>query len=145
MLLLDLATVALRPAYICAALGAYVVWMFIYALYFSPLRNVPGSLLFRASWIPMRVVELFGAESALMHRHYERYGSVFVLEPHMVALCDASDCTRVFSTHAFRKGHYYDRVEFLEPNIFFTTSPDLNSQRRRQIGPALQLRNLLHM
>ncbi|KAJ2773307.1 hypothetical protein IWQ57_001360 [Coemansia nantahalensis] len=145
MALAYITEVALRPTTICAVVCAYVVWKVVYALYFSPLRNVPGPFLSRISWLPMRLVEIFGTEPEMMRRHYEKYGSTFVMEPTRVAVCDPGDCTKILSTHAFRKDYYYDRVKFLEPNIFLSSDPDLNHHRRLLIGPALSQRNLLHM
>ncbi|KAJ2716832.1 hypothetical protein H4R19_000395 [Coemansia spiralis] len=143
--LFDIVAGALRPTHICVAAGAYLAWKVIYALYFSPLRKVPGPFLARISWIPMRLTEIFGTEPEVMRWHYEKYGPVFVLEPTRIAVCDPGDCVRVLGTHAFRKDYYYDRVKFLEPNIFLTSDPELNHHRRQRIGPALNLRNLLQM
>ncbi|KAJ2792000.1 hypothetical protein H4R21_006231, partial [Coemansia helicoidea] len=145
MLLLDIAADALRPAHICAAAGAYVAWKVVYALYISPLRNVPGPFLFRLTWLPMRLVEVFGYEPAVMYQLYEKHGSTFVMEPNKVAVCDPTETANILNTHAFRKDYYYERVDFMEPNILLTTDPELNRHRRRLIGPALSLRSLLHM
>ncbi|KAJ2749023.1 hypothetical protein IWQ56_007318, partial [Coemansia nantahalensis] len=101
----------------------------IYALYISPVRNIPGPLLHRISWVPMRIMELLGAEQKVMRCLYEKYGNVFVLEPTRIALGDPGDCAKVLSTHAFRKDYYYDRVEVFEPNTLLTSDPGLNSHR----------------
>ncbi|KAJ1949362.1 hypothetical protein FBU59_001177 [Linderina macrospora] len=68
-----------------------------------------------------------------------------MLEPRKVAICDPSDCRLVLSTHAFKKDRQYGNIEFLEPNMFLTVDPELNKQRRRQIGPALGMASLRKM
>ncbi|KAJ2759352.1 hypothetical protein IWQ57_006577, partial [Coemansia nantahalensis] len=124
---------------------AYVAWKIVYALYISPLRNVPGPFLFRISWLPMRLLEVIGDEPKMMQQLYEKYGSTFVMEPDKVAICDPTESASILNTHAFRKDYHYEKVDFMEPNIFLTTDPELNRHRRRQVGPALSLRSLLHM
>ncbi|KAJ2689230.1 hypothetical protein GGH99_002868 [Coemansia sp. RSA 1285] len=86
-----------------------------------------------------------GVGREFMLRHYERYGTVFVLEPKKIAVCDPDDCATVLGTHAFLKDEKYGNVDFIEPNVFLTRDPTLNKQRRRQIGPALSTSNLLKM
>ncbi|KAJ1725361.1 hypothetical protein LPJ61_005652, partial [Coemansia biformis] len=145
MAIRDVLVEALRPVHVCASVGVYVTWKVVHALYLSPLRNVPGPFLSRISWLPMRLNEVFGTEPEMMVQHCEKYGSIFVMEPNKVAVCDPHDCMMILGTHAFRKDYFYERVDFMEPNIFLTTDPELNRHRRRQIGPALNLRSLLHM
>ncbi|KAJ2658893.1 hypothetical protein IWW48_003793 [Coemansia sp. RSA 1200] len=86
-----------------------------------------------------------GVGREFMLRHYKRYGSVFVLEPKKIAICDPDDCATVLGSHAFLKDKKYGNVDFIEPNVFLTRDPTLNKQRRRQIGPALSTNNLLKM
>ncbi|KAJ2608982.1 hypothetical protein EV177_004696 [Coemansia sp. RSA 1804] len=86
-----------------------------------------------------------GVGREFMLRHYERYGTVFVLEPKRVAVCHPDDCATILGTHAFVKDVKYATVDFIEPNTFLTRDPVLNKQRRRQIGPALSTNNLLKM
>ncbi|ORX73063.1 cytochrome P450 [Linderina pennispora] len=133
------------PKNLTAGLVAYLSYEIIYALYFSPLRNVPGSFWARISKIRTLISDIKGDEPEYIIANQEKYGSVFMLEPYKVAICDPSDCRLVLSTHAFRKDRQYGNIEFLEPNMFLTVDPELNKQRRRQIGPALGMASLRRM
>ncbi|KAJ1939337.1 hypothetical protein EC988_007339, partial [Linderina pennispora] len=133
------------PKNLTAGLVAYLSYEIIYALYLSPLRNVPGSFWARISKIRTLISDIKGDEPEYIIANQEKYGSVFMLEPYKVAICDPSDCRLVLSTHAFRKDRQYGNIEFLEPNMFLTVDPELNKQRRRQIGPALGMASLRRM
>ncbi|KAJ2552597.1 hypothetical protein EV175_003254 [Coemansia sp. RSA 1933] len=135
----------LRPTNVLCGVGAYFAWKVLYALYLSPLRNVPGSFWTRISKLPMFIADIQGTEREFMLRHQAKYGDVFVMEPHKIAVCDPDDCATILGSHAFAKDRKYSNVEFIEPNVFLTRDPALNKQRRRQIGPVLGINSLLKM
>ncbi|KAJ2803005.1 hypothetical protein H4R20_003063, partial [Coemansia guatemalensis] len=95
--------------------------------------------------IPMRIHDLCGTERDFMLKNYEKYGSIFVMEPDKVGLCNYNDCMVILGSHAFAKDHHYSRVDFIEQNMFLTRDPEMNRSRRRQIGPALAPKNLRTM
>ncbi|KAJ2083365.1 hypothetical protein H4R24_000842 [Coemansia sp. RSA 988] len=80
-----------------------------------------------------------------MLKNYEKYGSIFVIEPDKVGLCDYNDCMVILGSHEFAKDHHYSRVDFIEQNMFLTRDPEINRTRRRQIGPTLAPKNLYNM
>ncbi|KAJ2258880.1 hypothetical protein GGI13_000366 [Coemansia sp. RSA 455] len=132
----------LRPVNVFCGLGAWFAWRVAYALYFSPLRNVPGPFWARISGLPMLLHDLGGTEADFMIENSEKYGSLFVMEPNKIAVCDPDDCQIILSTHSFAKDMRYAQVDILEPNLFLTRDPELSRQRRRQIGPALSMTGL---
>ncbi|KAJ1940500.1 hypothetical protein GGF37_003949, partial [Kickxella alabastrina] len=136
--LLDL----LQPLNVLCGLVAYFSWQIIYAMYLSPLRHVPGSLWFRISGFPMLLYQLRGLEPTLMKQFNQTYGGIFVMGPSRVAICDPKDSQTILSSHAFLKDRMYSNVELMEPNMFLTVDPELNKQRRRQMGPSMSLANL---
>ncbi|PIA14027.1 cytochrome P450 [Coemansia reversa NRRL 1564] len=144
-LIISTALAVFQPLNICIVLSLYFLWTVVYALYFSPLRNVPGSLWQRISILPMRFHDLCGSERDFMLNNYKTYGSIFVIEPQKVGLCDYNDCMVILGSHSFLKDLHYSRVDFIEPNTFLTRDPEMNRIRRRQIGPALATKNLLNM
>ncbi|KAJ1859729.1 hypothetical protein LPJ57_006891 [Coemansia sp. RSA 486] len=135
----------IRPLNLCCGFGAYMAWKVIYALYFSPLRKVPGSLWTRISYLPMLYHDLRGTVPEFMQYHSNKYGSLFVMEPEKIGVCDPEDCLVVLGSHSFLKDQKYANVDFVEPNMFLTRDPELNKQRRRQVGPALSPTSLKHM
>ncbi|KAJ1726236.1 hypothetical protein LPJ72_006402, partial [Coemansia sp. Benny D160-2] len=73
--------------------------------------------------LPLLIAEMRGVGREFMLRHYERYGTVFVLEPKRVAVCHPDDCATILGTHAFVKDVKYATVDFIEPNTFLTRDP----------------------
>ncbi|KAI8318729.1 cytochrome P450 [Martensiomyces pterosporus] len=130
---------------LCTGLAVYITWKVVYALYFSPLRNIPGPFLDRITNLPGLVAMARGEISDRMLNIYEKYGNIFVIADKFVAVCDPSDCRLLLATHAFRKDMIYAHVDFMEPNMLLTSDPELNKQRRRQVGPAYSLASLRKM
>ncbi|KAI8318518.1 hypothetical protein GQ54DRAFT_242030, partial [Martensiomyces pterosporus] len=112
-------------------------WRAVYALWFSPLGNVPGPFLYRISDLPMLAIALWGRASDNMLSNYEKYGNLFLMAGKVVAVCHPSDCRLVLATHAFRKDLLYAHIDFMEPNMIFTRDPELNKQCRCEMRPAL--------
>ncbi|KAI8319089.1 cytochrome P450 4F12 [Martensiomyces pterosporus] len=133
-----------QPVTLCTGLAAYIAWKVVYALYFSPLRSVPGPLLNRITSLPMLVSMLNGGASDKTLNSYEKYGNLFIMADKVVAVCDPNDCRLILATHAFKKA-MVSHVDFIEPNVFLTDDPELNKQRRRQIGPAFSLASMRKM
>ncbi|KAI8318245.1 putative cytochrome P450 monooxygenase [Martensiomyces pterosporus] len=134
-----------HPTVVCTGLAAYVTWRVVYALYFSPLRDVPGPFLYRISKLPIFVRTLRGDATDKILSSYEKYGSIFVIADKFVVASDPNDCRVILATHAFRKDMLYAHVDFVEPNMLLTRDSELNKQRRRQVGPAYSLANLRKM
>ncbi|KAJ2720646.1 hypothetical protein GGI07_004491 [Coemansia sp. Benny D115] len=135
----------LTPLNLGVGVTAFVGYRVLYALYLSPLRNVPGSFWARVSTLPTFYHDMRGTELDYMRDQARKYGSLFVMEPHKVAVCDPDDCQVILGSHAFMKDHMYANVDIMEPNTFLTRDPELNRQRRRQVGPALGLPKLKQM
>ncbi|KAI8318373.1 cytochrome P450 [Martensiomyces pterosporus] len=134
-----------QPTALCAGLAIYVIWKVAYALYFSPLRNIPGPFLDRVTDLPGLLRVARGGATDKMLNNYEKYGSMFIISSKMVVVCDPKDCRLILATHAFRKDMMYAHIDFLEPTMILTRDPELNKQRRRQVGPAFTLGSLRKM
>ncbi|KAJ2813944.1 hypothetical protein H4S07_000287 [Coemansia furcata] len=143
--LLAAVTWALRPSHVCAGVVVYTAWKTIYALYFSPLRNMPGPFLSRLSSLPSLIAGLTRCTNDDMVSDCEQYGNIYVMEPQKVAICHPEDCRLILSSYSFVKDTLYENVDFMEPNIFLTRDAELNKQRRRQIGPTLSMAGLHKM
>ncbi|KAI8318069.1 putative cytochrome P450 monooxygenase [Martensiomyces pterosporus] len=134
-----------QPTALCAGLAIYMIWKATYALYFSPLRNIPGPFLERITNLPGLVKIARGGMVDMVLSSYERYGSLFIMSNKIVVVCDPSDCRLILATHAFRKDMLYANIDIMEPNMLLTRDPELNKQRRRQVGPAYSLASLHKM
>lgn len=119
-------------------LGLTLAWRITYELFFSPLRNIPGSLLARlsAKHTILKRVLANGPES--VRADYETYGNIYVHKPHGVTISDPRDIRSVLLSQDFRKTEIYSMLDILgRPSIFTTRDPAQASCRRRQIGPFL--------
>ncbi|KAI8318822.1 cytochrome P450 [Martensiomyces pterosporus] len=134
-----------QPTALCAGLVVYITWKTFYAMYLSPLCNVPGPFLNRISNLPTFIALLRGEITNEVLGSYEKYGSLFSISNKIVVACDPSDCRLILATHAFRKDMLYAHPDFLEPTMVHTRDPELNKQRRRQVGPAFSLASLRKM
>ncbi|KAJ1946259.1 hypothetical protein GGF37_001271 [Kickxella alabastrina] len=135
----------LQPLNLLCGLVAYFSWTVFYAFYLSPLRNVPGPFWSRISDLPLLYHQMRRSQPTLMKKHNKLYGGIFIMSPRRVAICDPKDSQVILGTHAFLKDKRYSNVELMEPNMFLTVDPELNKQRRRQIGPSMSLASLKHM
>ncbi|KAI8318335.1 putative cytochrome P450 monooxygenase [Martensiomyces pterosporus] len=136
---------ACQPATLYIGFVTYVTWKVVYALYLSPLRNVPGPFFNRISNLQEIVIAARGGATDRILNNCEKYGNLFIMSNKIVVVCDPSDCRLILATHAFKKGIPYAHIDFIEPNIFLTRDPELNKQRRRQVGPAFSLTSLHKM
>ncbi|KAI7832895.1 putative cytochrome P450 monooxygenase [Kickxella alabastrina] len=135
----------LKVEYLYAGVAAFLIWKTIYALFFSPLRNMPGPFLSRLSPLPSLVAGLTRCTNDDMVSDCEEYGSVYLMEPNKVAICHPDDCRLILSSYTFVKDEMYSNVDFMEANIFLTRDSELNKQRRRQVGPTLSMAGLHKM
>ncbi|KAJ1931053.1 hypothetical protein GGF37_007518, partial [Kickxella alabastrina] len=143
--LLTTASWMLKVEYLYAGVAAFLIWKTIYALFFSPLRNMPGPFLSRLSPLPSLVAGLTRCTNDDMVSDCEEYGSVYLMEPNKVAICHPDDCRLILSSYTFVKDEMYSNVDFMEANIFLTRDSELNKQRRRQVGPTLSMAGLHKM
>ncbi|KAI8321113.1 putative cytochrome P450 monooxygenase [Martensiomyces pterosporus] len=124
---------------IAVALGAtYLLGAVSYAVFLSPLRNIPGSLIRRLTLLKYYMDVVRGIEAEKTESNYRRYGDIYLLGPNHVAICNPADCQckRVLGTHNFKKSDIYQAFAIVGDSIFTTQSADVSSARRRLLGPA---------
>lgn len=135
----------LQPTHLFVGAFGLVGYRLIYSFYYSPLRHIPGSPWARFSNLHYFYRGTTRCINDTMVDDCEKFGNLYVVEPRKVAVCHPDDCRLVLSSYAFVKDNLYSEVDFLEPSIFSTSDPELNKQRRRQIGPALSMAGLQKM
>ncbi|KAL1917674.1 uncharacterized protein VTP21DRAFT_4067 [Calcarisporiella thermophila] len=113
-----------------------VAWRLIYALFFSPLRNIPGPLLARITEKRGNLANFSGNVDNIVQADCKTYGDVYVFKPNGVCISNPSDIRAVLSSQDFRKADFFDIFEdYGTPNIVSLKEPELVNRRRRQIGP----------
>ncbi|KAI8325397.1 cytochrome P450 [Martensiomyces pterosporus] len=135
-----------RITALSSVIAAYAAWRVGYALFLSPLRNIPGPFLARLTHMRWQLIAFTGGAAKAADEDYNRYGDIYVLAPNAVSISNPSDCRTVFGSHAFVKTDFYKSVDILGVhNIFSTRDPQFNQMRRRQIGPSYTLGYLSRM
>jgi cytochrome P450 len=115
-----------------------MLWRITYELFFSPLRNIPGSFLARLSSKHSILKRVLANGPKSVQADYEKYGSIYVHRPNGVSISNPKDIRAVLTSQEFRKTDIYKMLDILgNPSIFTTRDPAQASLRRRQIGPYL--------
>ncbi|KAL4769283.1 Versicolorin B desaturase [Aspergillus nidulans var. acristatus] len=104
---------------ILAALGAvgYVLFQVVYNLYFHPLRDYPGPLLWRASSLPWKLTLLRGTMHHDLMRHHQKYGDTVRIKPDEISYANGQAWRDI---HA----HVPGRPEFLKDPVRLPLAPN---------------------
>ncbi|KAI1191710.1 cytochrome P450 [Nemania serpens] len=123
--------------------GIVVTWLLllflyrlIYQLFFSPLRNIPGSTLSRLSALHSILKRVFAQGSKSVQADYEAFGDIYVNKPSGISISNPKDIKTVLTNYEFRKTDIYKMLDIKgRASIFTTRDAAQASQRRRQLGP----------
>ncbi|KAI8317949.1 cytochrome P450, partial [Martensiomyces pterosporus] len=116
--------------------SVHLVYRVVYALYFSPLRNIPGPFLARLTRKRAEVLGCVGRQALKAREESEIYGDVYIYQPNAVSISNIADIRTIFGSHTFRKGDFYKGIDILgQQNIVSTRDPQLATMKRRQMGP----------
>ncbi|KAJ1956963.1 hypothetical protein GGI12_005166, partial [Dipsacomyces acuminosporus] len=125
---------------------ASIAYRITYALFFSPLRNIPGPFLARLTNKRAEVLAAIGKQGKMAQEEYEKYGDIYMYQPNAVSISNPDDVRAVLGTHNFRKTDLYRAVDFLDrENLVSTPDPELANLRRRQLGPYFNHTSLANM
>ncbi|KAJ2856562.1 hypothetical protein J3B02_001526 [Coemansia erecta] len=118
------------------ALAVHIVYKIYVALYISPLRRIPGSLLSRITWTRLKTHVAIGKMAYLGKQDYARYGDIYVCAPNAVSISNPNDIRLLLNNPTVPKGHFYNILRFTGiDNTVSTQDMDLANSRRRQMGP----------
>ncbi|KAI1652281.1 cytochrome P450 monooxygenase [Daldinia loculata] len=79
----------------CLVLG-YMMWAVIYNLFFSPLRKVPGPILWAISPLPQGLTQCFGTPHKTILALHQKYGDVVRTGPKSVSLLNHDAWRQVY-------------------------------------------------
>ncbi|KAJ1957815.1 hypothetical protein GGI12_004914 [Dipsacomyces acuminosporus] len=121
---------------LATASAIYIGYKIVYALYLSPLRNVPGPFLARLTGKRAELIGTLGDQAKFARKEYEEYGDVYVYQPNAISISNPSDVRLVLGSHAFQKAAFYEASKVLgEYTTLSARDIQLASMKRRQIGP----------
>ncbi|KAL4789032.1 Versicolorin B desaturase [Aspergillus venezuelensis] len=102
---------------IALAAGGYVVSKLVYNLFFHPLCDYPGPLLWRASSLPWKLTLLRGTMHHDLMRHHQKYGDKVRIKPDEISFANGQAWRDI---HA----HVPGRPEFLKDPIRLPLAPN---------------------
>ncbi|CAN8104568.1 unnamed protein product [Discula destructiva] len=123
------------------ALSVYLAFTIIYNLFFHPLRQYPGPLLYRASRLPRAFRILLGKWPRELVELTEKYGSVVRVAPTMLVYTDADAWKDIMGPQngasvkgdEFGKELFFYRSRVVRPNILSETREN-HALLRRQLS-----------
>ncbi|KAF2753863.1 cytochrome p450 monooxygenase [Pseudovirgaria hyperparasitica] len=124
----------------------FTIYRLIYALYFSPLRTIPGPLIARVTSKRGKIDQFSGNVSVRAILDEQKYGEVYVYKPNAVCINHPEDIKSVLGSQDFLKTGFFDIFnDGCVRNVVSMRDPILSSQRRRQIGPYFNFWQLAKM
>ncbi|KAI8318485.1 cytochrome P450 [Martensiomyces pterosporus] len=131
---------------ITVALGAtYLLGAVSYAVFLSPLRNIPGSFIRRLTLLKYYADIACGIEIEKAESGYRRYGDIYLLGPNHVAICNPADCRRLLNSQDFKKTFHYQAFAVVGDNMLTMVSNERNNEMRKLIAPAFSATGLSRM
>ncbi|KFH40555.1 Pisatin demethylase-like protein [Hapsidospora chrysogenum ATCC 11550] len=114
----------------------WVAWKIAHALFFSPLRNIPGPMSARLTSKRGLWSLITGQSMEIARSDHSQYGDVYVAKPNAVFLCDPEDVRSLLNIAEFRKTDMYEIFEYDGvPNVSTITDPAEANSRRRKLHP----------
>ncbi|ORX71771.1 cytochrome P450 [Linderina pennispora] len=135
---LDLDDIVARAVSLVDAIGykrlagtvvsAYASWKLLYALFLSPLRNIPGPFIARLTGL-RAMISLFAGNSCTdADSDFKKYGEIYVYGPNTVSISNPAASRTILGSHAAA-------TSLDEQTTFSSRNPHINQLRRRQMGP----------
>ncbi|ORX70908.1 putative cytochrome P450 monooxygenase [Linderina pennispora] len=116
--------------------GGYASYRTAHALFFSPLRHIPGSFLARLTPLRSQLINISGRVGQMTKKEYSMYGDIYVMGPNAVVISNPVDIKAVLASHAFVKSDFYMGFDtFGIENTVSARNPKVASMRKRQLGP----------
>ncbi|RYP15994.1 hypothetical protein DL765_005391 [Monosporascus sp. GIB2] len=136
----DLASPCLeRFGYLGTGVGIVILWLackIAYAVFFSPLRHLPGPMSARLTSKRGLWSLITGQSMSVARNDHSQYGDVYVAKPNAVFLCDPEDVRPLLNIAEFRKTDMYEIFEYDGvPNVSTITDPAEANSRRRKLHP----------
>ncbi|KAJ2479694.1 hypothetical protein IWW56_002926 [Coemansia sp. RSA 2131] len=122
-----------------------VLFKVIYERWVTPLSQVPGQFINSISGLPMRYHMMRGTLPEELLRLHKKYGPIVRVSPQRVSVSDLTMVKQVLGSHAYAKSQSYEMPRGTEPNVFSTRSPELSTERRKQLGPSFSHKHLHSM
>ncbi|KIW99286.1 uncharacterized protein Z519_00949 [Cladophialophora bantiana CBS 173.52] len=123
--------------------AGWLVSKVVYALFFSPLRKIPGPFVARLTPLWLRFVDLAGNRTSTINRLHQRYGATVLIGPNEISLADISNVRELYGQGtSFMKAPVYESMTMPPNGVFSMRDKIQHSQRRRLLSHAFSQSNL---
>lgn len=129
---------------ICAGLCWWVANV-VYSLLLSPLRGIPGPLVFQVFPLLEKFHRLKGDYPFVLNAYFRRYGPVFRMGWRQVMFVDPAAAAEIYAGYNFAKSHEYGMFEYYGANVISARDRDQHGLRRRRLAPAFSKRSVREM
>lgn len=115
----------------------------LYALFFSPLRKIPGPFLARLTPLWLRYIDFTGHRTTTLHELHQRYGSTVLIGPNEITVNDISNVKEIYGQQTqFIKAPIYESMTQQPMGIFGLRDRAAHGQRRKLLSHAFSQSNL---
>ncbi|KAI9298435.1 cytochrome P450 [Neoconidiobolus thromboides FSU 785] len=116
----------------------FIYWSYnvIYSIFFSPLRKIPGPLIYQFFPIIFQYYMWKGTGHKVIFELHKKYGSVVRLGRIAVSFESDSACKELYSTYTYPKSRFYSAFQLVGETIFSTRDKDFHRQRKKILAPS---------
>ncbi|OMJ24081.1 Versicolorin B desaturase [Smittium culicis] len=114
----------------------YPTSLIIYAVFFDPLRKVPGPLSSRFTSFFTRIHLIKGESTYYFIKLNKIHGPLVRIAPGILIVSSTKESKKILASYKYNKTSIYDGFANVQQNIFSTRDENFSRMRRRQVGPA---------
>ncbi|KAJ2903380.1 hypothetical protein MKZ38_009957 [Zalerion maritima] len=136
-----------KLATVAVVLVGYMVAKLVYAVFLSPTKHIPGSLLDKTIGVRSGLSVLRGNKMHFAADQHRQYGPLVEISPGVMSCNSTTAAKTVYGSHQWRKSHFYS--DFADFNgvssLFSEVKPERAQILRRAFLPAFSRANLVAM
>ncbi|KAI9292790.1 cytochrome P450 [Neoconidiobolus thromboides FSU 785] len=106
----------------------------IHSLFITPLRKLPGPLLYQLFPIIIYYHIILGKGHILIYNLHKQYGSVVRVGWSMVSFDSEAASKQIYSTYDFPKTKFYSAFQVVGETIFSTRNKEFHKKRRKMLS-----------
>ncbi|KAI1653684.1 cytochrome P450 monooxygenase [Daldinia decipiens] len=128
----------------CLVVG-YMMWSVIYNLFFSPLRKVPGPILWAISPIPQGLSQCFGSPHIKIRELHQKYGDVVRTGPKSVSLLNHDAWRQVIGHRKAGQPENLKEASVFQavPNSIIAADSENHSRIRRVLANGFSAQSMI--
>ncbi|KAI8965007.1 putative cytochrome P450 [Daldinia sp. FL1419] len=118
------------------------ITIIIYNLYFHPLRNFPGPVLYRASRLPWAIKFATGSQAFVVQKFHDEYGPIVRIGPNHLSFTDPRAWKDIYGhrigseggTNEMPKAHTFTKTVRNRPDTILSLNREDHSKFRRALS-----------